>query len=337
MDAFKSLVDHLASPPWLFVAALVPFLVARASQGVWSRRGGVALAVLAAGLSGLAMTDDGFRRLIFHPERLPAAVLLAASGVLLWLELHRARSGRAPRPGAGGVTAADAVAATLAGLALVACALLFQAPLGAAADPSSRPDLVKAPWFLAGLQELDHYFDPWVPYAAVPLLLIGGLLGLSWFEDAHGRRLRALFLFGWLFLWLWPLAVGALLRGPGWHAFGPFEPWDATRPPPGEPAALSEIFWIGWLGTLEPARWWLRELPGMLLLAGYFVLLPLGLLRWRATRAVFTGLRESLGRWRFHAAAAWVQALLLLPLKMLGRWWLEIGYWITLPELGLNL
>ena len=341
MEAFKALVDHLASPPWLFTLALALFLACRGSRRLWTPAAGAALLVAALALAGLGLSDEGLRHRILHPERLPVAVLCVASLALLWLEMRRAHrhggaavAGGPPADGPSFSTA-DAVAATAVGLALVACALVFPPRLGQMADPSTRPDFVKAPWFFVGLQELGHYVHPWVAYGAVPVLLLSGLLGLPWLAGgaAGTARGRALFLLGWLFVWLGPMVVGALLRGPGWRAFGPFEPWE-TGPAEPPPRALSEIFWSRWLGTVEPASWWLRELPGALLLGGYFVLLPLALTRWKATRGVFAGTLEALGPWRFYTAALWVLSLLLLPLKMYGRWLLDVGSWIHVPELS---
>lgn len=343
METFQAIVDRLASPPWFFTLALAAFLACRRSPHPWTRAGGAALLAATLAFAGLALSDPGFRQRVLHPERLPVAVLCLSSLAVVWFEMRRVR-----RPGATGgagetfrpPSPADALTATALGLVLVACALLVPAPLGAVADPAARPDLVKVPWFLTGLQELEHYFPPWVPYAAVPALLLAGLLGLPWLAEGETRAARpgrALFLFGWFFLWLWPMATGALLRGPGWIARGPFEAWEAASPPPAEPRALSELFWIHWLRTFEPSSWWLRELPGILLLAAYFVLLPAGLSRWRATRGVLAGYRELLGPWRFRIAGAWVLAILLLPLKMYGRWLLDVGPWIRLPELAFEL
>ena len=345
METLQALVDHLASPPWLFTLALVLFLACRGSRFPWTLAGGAAFLAAMLALVGLGLTDESFRRLVLHPERLPVAVFCVASLALLWFEMrrdHRRQGSPASRPLAAAASrpfaTVDAVAATAIGLCLVACTLIYPARLGAVADPATRPDFVKVPWFLTGLQELSHYFHPWVPYAAVPVLLLIGLLGLPWLanDPGAGRGDRALFLFGWLFLWLWPMVVGALLRGPGWQAFGPFEPWETRLAAPA-PRALSEIFWGQWLHTLEPASWWFRELPGILLLGAYFVLLPLGLLRWKATRGIFAAPLESLGPWRFYAAAAWILTLLLLPLKMCSRWLLDVGSWIHLPELSFYL
>ena len=338
MDAFTSVVDYLAAPPRLFALALVTFLACRGSKVPWSRAAGWVLLVLVAGVLGAGLADATFRRLILHPERLPVVILLLSSVAVLWTEMRRLHASGGPEDRLTGapVTTSDAVVATAVGCGLVILVLLLPAPLGAEADSAARPDLVKAPWFFAGLQELGAYFDPWVPNLALPLLLIAGLFGLPYLEagDAGGGRRRSLFLLGWLLLWLWPMVVGALLRGPHWLAFGPFEAWDSARPVPPAPRPLSEMFWIVWLRGAEPSSWWLRELPGILLLGGYFVLLPLALRRWRVTRGAFASYRKTMGVWRFRAALAWVLAVMIVPIKMYGQWLLEVGAWIHLPEIS---
>ena len=340
MNAFEAVVDFVASPPWLFGLAAVLFLAARGSKWPWARGGGVLLLVLATAFLALGLSDEVFRANLLRPERLPVTVLLLSSAVLLWYEKARSRRGAFGEAlPSRGVSPVDAVAATIVGLALVACAWLFPAASGPLADPASKPDLVRVPWFLLGLQEMAHFFEPWVAYFALPLFFLALLMALPWLGRDRTARDggRSLFLFGWLLLWLLPLAVAAFLRGPHWIAFGPFETWDAARPPAAPPLTFSEIFWSRWLGGVQPERWWLRELPGMACLAGYLVLLPLALLRLPATRGAFDSYRRSLSPWRFRAALIAVLVLMLVPLKMAGRWLLDLGPWIYIPELPFAL
>ncbi len=347
MESFETVVDFLAAPPRLFALVLVTYLACRGWKLPWSRVGGWVLLVMAVAFLGAGLSDGGFRRLILHPERLPVVILVLASVVILWTEMRwfwfprRGETLRAPGsayPTEPRPSSTDAAVATVVCLAVVICALLQPVALGPEADPVSSPGLVKAPWFFVGLQELGTYFDPWVPYLALPLLLVAGLLGLPYLQigDTGAGQRRSLFLLGWLLLWLWPMAVGALLRGPHWNAFGPFETWDPSRPAALAPRPLSEVFWIGWLRSFEPADWWWRELPGMLLLSGYFVLLPMALRRLQMTGRAYANYRKAMGTWRFRAALAWVLALMVVPLKMYGQWLWGIGYWIYLPELPFN-
>jgi quinol-cytochrome oxidoreductase complex cytochrome b subunit len=88
------------------------------------------------------------------------------------------------------------------GLACIAgvlvLSLLFDAPLGAPANPGLSPNPTKAPWYFAGIQELLMHFHP-----SFALLITGSLIlcafGLSylpyqeapagvWFASAKGRR-----------------------------------------------------------------------------------------------------------------------------------------------------
>ena len=259
MDAFKTILDHLASPPWLFGLALVIFLAGRGSKRPWSTGGGVLLLALAVGFWALGLSDENFRRLVLDPARLPVAVLLQSSAVLLWFEMSRLRRGEAELASSNaGFSNRDLAAGTVVVLLVVGCALIYPASLGPMADPGSKPELVRVPWFFLGLQELDHYFDPWVPYLALPLLFLAGLLAMPFLEPGErtpGRGTRALFLFAWLLLWLGPMAVAAFLRGPHWNAFGLFEPWDASRPAPTPPLDLAEVFWGRWLHGPQPEQW----------------------------------------------------------------------------------
>ncbi len=338
METFTTAVDYLAAPPRFFALMLALFLTCRSTRLPWSRTGGWIILLMTTVFLGIGLNHDAHRRLILHPERLPVVILVLSSLAVLWIEMRRFQLAEGLKTDDRNYSSLDAVTATVVGLVLVALVLLQPAELGAEADPATRPELVKAPWFFVGLQELSTYFDPWVPYFALPMLLVGGLLGLPYIEtgDADSGRRRALFLLGWLLLWLWPMTVGALLRGPGWNAFGPFEIWDSSRPALPAPQPLSEIFWIGWLGGFEPDGWWLRELPGILLLGIYFVLLPLALRHWKLTSGAFASYRKAMGAWRFRAAMAWVLAVMVIPLKMYGQWLWGIGYWIHLPEISFN-
>ena len=346
MDAFQLWADRLAAPPLLYSLALLLFLATVRWRALRSRAAGLALAgallaVLAAGL-----LDAGFRRLALAPERLPVAALAIPSLCLLWLAIRRGpavdpRAWRGPSP-------AETGAVVAAGLLLMALALTLPPPL-AAPGAAAPPNPARAPWFLAGLQEMRLYFDPWVTSYLIPSLLLAALLALPYLDPgsavpadadaAAARRPGAprIFLLGWLLLAILPILVAAFLRGPHWNVFGPFEAWDAARPAPPPAPPLSEVFWCGWLGReMPPAHWPARELPGILILALYFLVLPRGLHRWGATRGIFGRYHRAVGPRRYYLALILALALATVPLKMYGRWILGVGYWLYLPELPLN-
>lgn len=94
-----------------------------------------------------------------------------------------------------------------AALALVAFimvfSLLFNAPLGDAANPGMSPNPAKAPWYFVGLQELLLHFHPLFAVVLIPSLAILGLLLIPYFRYEHdtsgvmlmshcGRRLASI-------------------------------------------------------------------------------------------------------------------------------------------------
>jgi len=53
--------------------------------------------------------------------------------------------------------------------------LLWKAPLEELANPLHTPNPAKAPWYFTGLQELLHYFPPFVAGIILPALIVSGL------------------------------------------------------------------------------------------------------------------------------------------------------------------
>jgi quinol-cytochrome oxidoreductase complex cytochrome b subunit len=53
--------------------------------------------------------------------------------------------------------------------------LLWKAPLEELANPLHTPNPAKAPWYFTGLQELLHYFPPFVAGIILPVLIVSGL------------------------------------------------------------------------------------------------------------------------------------------------------------------
>ena len=75
-----------------------------------------------------------------------------------------------------------AVVVEMAVLALVWIALLWDAPLEGIADPAHTPNPAKAPWYFLGLQELLHYFPPFVAGVLIPTLVIFALVIIPYFN-----------------------------------------------------------------------------------------------------------------------------------------------------------
>jgi menaquinol-cytochrome c reductase cytochrome b/c subunit len=67
-------------------------------------------------------------------------------------------------------------------IALVLVALLWDAPLEQLANPLVTPNPAKAPWYFLGLQELLHYFPPFVAGILIPTLVVIALVVIPYFK-----------------------------------------------------------------------------------------------------------------------------------------------------------
>jgi menaquinol-cytochrome c reductase cytochrome b/c subunit len=67
-------------------------------------------------------------------------------------------------------------------IALVLVALLWDAPLEQLANPLVTPNPAKAPWYFLGLQELLHYFPPFVAGILIPTLVVIALIVIPYFN-----------------------------------------------------------------------------------------------------------------------------------------------------------
>jgi quinol-cytochrome oxidoreductase complex cytochrome b subunit len=75
------------------------------------------------------------------------------------------------------ITAIEVLAA-----ALMLIALRWNAPLEQLADPTHTPNPAKAPWYFTGLQELLHYFPPFVAGIFLPLMIVLALIFIPFFN-----------------------------------------------------------------------------------------------------------------------------------------------------------
>lgn len=86
-----------------------------------------------------------------------------------------------------------AIAVELLAMFLVALALFWDAPLEQLADPMHTPNPAKAPWYFLGLQELLHYFPPFVAGVLIPGLVVTALIVIPYFNinvEAEGMFVR---------------------------------------------------------------------------------------------------------------------------------------------------
>jgi len=216
------------------------------------------------------------------------------------------------------------------------------APLRELANPNLTPNPSKAPWYFVGLQEDLIYYDPWIAGVLLPGFIILGLMAIPYLDKnpkGNGyytyaqRKYAWLFFFvGFLVLWIAPILIGTFLRGPNQAIFGPFEQWDPHKLPPIVSVDLADYFWINLLGKPKPVEWYLRELPGFLVVGAYFLVLP-GIL----AKTIFKKLYQELGSVRFGVFAFLLISMVALPIKMLLRWTVNMKYFVSIPEAFFNI
>ena len=144
------------------------------------------------------------------------------------------------------------------------------------------------------------------------------------------------FLFGFLPLWVALIVLGTFLRGPNWNFFGIYEYWDVHKVVAANNVNLSEIFWstigIGMPKGSGAADILLRESAGIILIIGYFAVLP-PLLGITVLRKYFV----RMGVLRFLVFSNLILWMAILPIKMLLRWAFALKYIVGIPEYFFNI
>jgi len=105
-----------------------------------------------------------------------------------------------------GMTMRVFVSLTTVGIALVVTAFIlitavvFDAPLGAKANPGLSPNPTKAPWYFLGFQEMLMHVHPLFALFIIPILIVTGLVSIPymnypavtagvWFASSKGRKM----------------------------------------------------------------------------------------------------------------------------------------------------
>jgi menaquinol-cytochrome c reductase cytochrome b/c subunit len=84
----------------------------------------------------------------------------------------------------------EAIAFEVLVIAMVIIALFWDAPLEQLANPLLTPNPAKAPWYFLGLQELLHFFPPFVAGILIPTLVIMTLIVIPYFNvNVEGKPL----------------------------------------------------------------------------------------------------------------------------------------------------
>ena len=76
----------------------------------------------------------------------------------------------------------EAIAFQVLVVVMVLVALFWDAPLEQLANPLLTPNPAKAPWYFLGLQELLHFFPPFVAGILIPTLVVIALVVIPYFN-----------------------------------------------------------------------------------------------------------------------------------------------------------
>jgi len=317
---------------------------------------------LALFLLGWSLTDPDFAATVSKPDNVPIVAMVFLLGFFTWLGASLAvRNARRLEQGRGpaekdesdetlvwpDLVYIELICMVVCMAVLIVWSLVLKAPLEQPANPVVTPNPSKAPWYFLGLQEMLLFFDPWLAGVVMPGLIILGLMAIPYLDtnpEGNGyytiRRRRfsyAVFQFGFLQLWILLILVGTFMRGPNWNFYGLYATRDPHQVLAQTNRSLSEYFWVVWLSRPMPetatdglARlgdilW--RESFGLVLVAGYFVVLPIVLGRTWLRR-----FRTDLGRLRYWIMVLLLLLMLTLPVKMILRWTFHLSYVVSMPE-----
>ena len=319
---------------------------------------------------GFSMIDPDFAAIVTKPDNVPIVGMVFLLGFFTWLGAaqavendERAKRGEEPVEKTNNekiLVWPDLVYTELICMVALTALLLvwgigLQAPLEEPASSVKTPNPSKAPWYFLGLQEMLVYYDPWMAGVVLPSVVVFGLMAIPFIDfnkkgngyyTIDDRKFAYLmFQFGFLVLWVTLIIMGTFLRGPNWNFFGFFETWDAHKVEALNNVDLSEYFWNGALQQARPKApdgsgmgvtigyilW--RESPGIILTLLYFVAIPPAMVLYSK---MFRDMFLKMGFIRFMVLANLLQMMMLLPLKMVLRWSLNMKYFISIPEYFLN-
>lgn len=319
-------------------------------------------------LMGLSMTDRNFAAIVTKADNVPIVGLVFLLGFFTWLATSKAvenddrlKQGLPPTEKLDSekvlvwpdLVYTELICMVALTALLLVWAIALQAPLEAPASSVKTPNPSKAPWYFLGLQEMLVYYDPWMAGVVLPSLVVFGLMAIPFLDfnrkgngyyTIEERKFSYLiFQFGFLEMWITLIILGTFFRGPNWNIFGPFEYWDSHKVLALNNIDLSQYFWVMIMGQglpkaptgsgfwIELAYIFLRELPGILLVLGYFLFLPPIM-----AATIFRKFFIRMGFIRFMIMANLLLFMAALPAKMVLRWMFNLKYLIAIPEYFLN-
>ncbi len=314
---------------------------------------GLNLALL---LMGLSMTNQSFASIVTKPDNVPIVGLIFLLGYFTWLSAYKAvinderiAQGLEPLEKTQqekvlvwpDLVYTELICMIAITVLLIVWGIVLQAPLEEPASAVKTPNPSKAPWYFLGLQEMLVYYDPWMAGVVLPSLVVFGLMAIPFMDfnkkgngyyTINERKFAYLmYQFGFLVLWVTLIVLGTFLRGPNWNFFGPYEQWDTHKVQALNNVDLSQYFWVIMLERPMPKAFLIRELPGIILVAGYFLVLP-PLMAVFVFRKFFV----RMGFIRFMVMSNLLLFMLALPIKMVLRWTVNMKYLIHIDEYFLN-
>jgi hypothetical protein len=359
VEALKGVINFLTAPEIFISLAAVLLLLSLRFRAVWKPKVAGTVGILGALFLAVSMLDPNFAKIVKKPDNIPIVAMLFLVGFFTWLAMWQAqrndeRTARGEKPaeasnGEGEKTwvwpdlvYTELLCMVIGMIVLVIWGMAFHAPIEEPANPARTPNPSKAPWYFLGLQEMLVYYDPWLAGVVFPSLIIVGLMaipyldtnpkGNGYFTFAERKTEVTLFLWGFLIQWVLLVILGTFLRGPNWNFFGPYEYWDVHKLLALNNVNLSEYVWIRFLHLPLPQNMFVRELPGILAVLFYVVVLP-GIL----AKTVLKRFHEKMGPWRFAVFVMLFLGMFALPIKMILRWTVNLKYIVAMPEIFFNI
>jgi hypothetical protein len=359
VELIKSTINFLSNPVIYFSAFCVGWWWLMKYPEVWTNPKTIRKALVFSFVAlGLALTDDNFRKEALKPDNVPIWIMSYGVAFFFWLSMRRGvLNDQLMAEGKPNLekqesdkkvyTWPDLVYSELicmvifTGL-LVAWAVILKAPLEEPANAGITPAVAKAPWYFLGLQEMLVYYDPWIAGVVLPSLILVGLISIPYMDinpKGNGyytvkERFYAIWTygFGFIVLWIALIFLGTFMRGPGWNFFGPFEMWDTHKVVALNNVNLSELVWVKLLNVGLPKNILMREIPGLMIVAGYLLLVPPLL-----AVSIFRDLYVKMGFVRYNLMVNLLLIMVSLPVKMYLRWSLNLKYIVSIPEYLFNI
>jgi hypothetical protein len=364
-------INYVMSPTWYTVGSLVLLSILFLGRRFFVQPV-VAWVMLnlAMLLMGMSMNNQDFAAIVMKPDNVPIVGLMFLLGYFTWLGAYQAvqnddrlKQGLEPLEKLDNekvlvwpdLVYTELICMVALTAFMLVWAIALQAPLEEPASAVKTPNPSKAPWYFLGLQEMLVYYDPWMAGVVLPSMVVGGLMaipyidfnkaGNGYYTIDQRKFAYVMFQFGFLVLWVTLIVMGTFLRGPNWNFFGPYEYWDVHKVEALNNVDLSEYFWVSWLQSSRPAPpegstalvkfgyAIVRELPGILLVLGYLTVVPPLLV---VCSKFFQHMFVKMGFIRYMVMTNLLLMMMLLPLKMVARWTVNMKYFISLPEYMLN-